>query len=111
MLRRFLTVIIPLGWLLAACQGAPVTEAPDTPLAATPQPTPSATVRRIPTATPSTQARSAATPSAQAQCTAVSRQPTPGPTEKSLFPPASASDWVEGPDTAAVTIIEYSDFQ
>ncbi|MEJ2352783.1 MAG: hypothetical protein P8Y03_23605 [Anaerolineales bacterium] len=111
MSRRFLTLIISLGWLLAACQGAAVTEVVDTPPAATLQPTPSATVQADPTDTPLPQTRSAATPSVQAQCTVVSRQPTPGPTEKSLFPPVSASDWVEGPDTAAITIIEYSDFQ
>jgi cyclophilin family peptidyl-prolyl cis-trans isomerase/protein-disulfide isomerase len=36
------------------------------------------------------------------------------PTEaayKELVPPVSESDWVEGPDTAPVTIIEYVDFQ
>jgi protein-disulfide isomerase len=111
MLRRFLTLIIPLSWLLAACQGAAVTEALDTPATATLEPTPSATAQADPTGTPLPQTRSAATPSVQAECSVVSRQPTPGPTEKSLFPPVSASDWVEGPDTAAITIIEYSDFQ
>jgi len=35
----------------------------------------------------------------------------PGPTEESLFDPVSESDWVRGPDSAMVTIIEYSDFQ
>jgi hypothetical protein len=88
-----------------------VTEAVDTPPPATIKPTPSATAQIDPTDTPLPQARSATTPSVQAHCTVVSRQPTPGPTEKSLFPPVSASDWVEGPDTAAITIIEYSDFQ
>lgn len=46
-----------------------------------------------------------------ANCTVVSRQPTPGPTEQSLFPPVGSQDWVEGPPSAAVTFIEYSDFQ
>lgn len=46
-----------------------------------------------------------------ANCTVVSRQPTPGPTEQSLFPPVGSADWVEGAENAAVTIIEYSDFQ
>lgn len=46
-----------------------------------------------------------------ANCTVVSRQPTPGPTEQSLFPPVGSADWVEGPGDAAVTFIEYSDFQ
>jgi PBP1b-binding outer membrane lipoprotein LpoB len=44
---------------------------------------------------------------AVADCTVVSR----GTTEESLFPPPGESDWVVGPDTAAMTIYEYSDFQ
>lgn len=49
--------------------------------------------------------------SAVANCTVISRNPTPGPTEQSLFPPPGDADWVVGPDTAAMTIYEYSDFQ
>lgn len=40
--------------------------------------------------------------------------PTPNPTQAaalSLFPPASESDWSMGRADAAVTFIEYSDFQ
>ena len=44
-------------------------------------------------------------------CTVVSPRPTPGPTEQSLFPPASDEDWITGPENAAITIIEYGDFQ
>ena len=44
-------------------------------------------------------------------CTMVSRKPTPGPTEQALLPPVHAKDWVEGPEDAYVTLIEYSDFQ
>ena len=44
-------------------------------------------------------------------CTAESPQPTPGPTETSLFPPISDEDWTQGLKTASVQIIEYSDFQ
>ena len=47
----------------------------------------------------------------ESTCTVVSRQPTPGPTEQSIVPPVSASDWTHGPDDAKVTIIEYGDFQ
>ncbi|OGN98952.1 MAG: hypothetical protein A2Z71_00740 [Chloroflexi bacterium RBG_13_50_21] len=44
-------------------------------------------------------------------CTVITRKPTPGPTEESIYPPVSESDHVKGPDNAKVTIIEYSDFQ
>lgn len=44
-------------------------------------------------------------------CTVVSRRPTPGPTEQSLFPPVGEEDWIKGAKDAQVTIIEYSDFQ
>ena len=52
----------------------------------------------------------AAVPGAPAGCTVVSPQPTPGPTEQSAFPPVSDEDWVKGPETAFLTIIEYGDF-
>jgi hypothetical protein len=44
-------------------------------------------------------------------CTVITQKPTPGPTAESIFPPVSDTDWVKGPTTAKVTIIEYSDFQ
>jgi hypothetical protein len=47
----------------------------------------------------------------EANCTVVSRQPTPGPTEPSIVPAVSDTDWVHGPEDAKVTIIEYGDFQ
>ena len=43
-------------------------------------------------------------------CTVVSLQPTPGPELVTLFTPTE-NDWVYGPETAAVTIVEYGDFQ
>ncbi len=44
-------------------------------------------------------------------CTVMTRKPTPGPTEESIFPSVISTDWVKGPSSARVTIIEYSDFQ
>lgn len=118
MLKRVLILLLAGSWLLAACQGAATPEAPaETPAgqvepfatseaAGSPQP--------IATGAPTVEtgaSTAAATPSAQAQCTAVSRQPTPGPTQQSLFPPVGEGDWVQGPENADVTLIEYSDFQ
>jgi len=34
----------------------------------------------------------------EANCTVVSRQPTPGPTEQSLVPLVSDTDWTHGPE-------------
>ena len=47
----------------------------------------------------------------EVNCTVVSRQPTPGPTEQSLVPAVSDADWTHGPEDASLTIIEYGDFQ
>jgi hypothetical protein len=44
-------------------------------------------------------------------CTVITQKPTAGPTPVSIFPPVTDSDWVKGPASAKVTIIEYSDFQ
>jgi hypothetical protein len=48
---------------------------------------------------------------AEPGCTVASANPTPNPTMQALFPPATEADWTRGPLTAAVTIMEYSDFQ
>ena len=44
-------------------------------------------------------------------CTVITQKPTPGPTVESIYPSVSDADWVKGPASAKVTIIEYSDFQ
>jgi len=44
-------------------------------------------------------------------CTVASPRPTPGPTERSLFPAERQGDWASGPLSATVTIIEYGDYQ
>jgi hypothetical protein len=97
-----------LALLLTACQGgatsAPVPTAGDIPTDTLPAPT-TALQTGAPQATATGEAASGAA------CTVISPQPTPGPTEQSLFPPVSDADWAVGADTAAVTFIEYSDFQ
>jgi hypothetical protein len=48
---------------------------------------------------------------AAVSCVVISRIPTPSATETSLFPAPTDTDWTEGPATASVTFLEYSDFQ
>jgi protein-disulfide isomerase len=107
-LKRLLpALLISLSLTLAACQAQatsqPVSPATDTALPPTRQAAPTQTT--APTGI--TGASAASSPG----CTVESPRPTPGPTEQSLFPPVSEQDWVAGPESASVTIIEYSDFQ
>jgi hypothetical protein len=91
--------------------------------AATPEPLPETEATQAVPATPTT----AATPvvmepvitptgvdfaaSAPASCTVVSTMPEPDAAQADLFPPVTDDDWSFGPSDAAVTILEYSDFQ
>jgi len=45
------------------------------------------------------------------ECQVVSSEPTPGPTEVSIFPSIQDEDWKKGAANPRMTIIEYSDFQ
>ena len=117
MRKRIAFLIFGLSLLLPACQGAAtapasqptftataVKQAEDLAAATATVETPSVTEAQPGTALP-VQASGAAT------CTSVSQQPTPNPTQQSLFPPVGEKDWVEGAGNAAVTFFEYSDFQ
>ncbi len=96
MLRRILMPVVALLALLPACVARPTS---------------------IPTAIKATATKWQATPTVAATatktpgCSVVSLQPTPGPTQQSLIPASREDDQVSGLDTAAVTIIEYGDFQ
>ena len=107
-----------LGVLLTAC-ASNQTELPN-PLP-TIQPEPSATLEIIlqqatpsPSALPSptaTESEPEDLPPVPSGCTVVTQQYSPEPTQQSIFPPVSSTDWIIGPDTAAVTLVEYGDFQ
>lgn len=111
MLKKLITLSSILVVFLAACQSASTspTALTETQVESS-QDEPSTPPPPLPQVSP--------TPSAEgtvlvgeANCTVVSRQPTPGPTAQSIFPPVSDSDWVQGLEDAKVTIIEYGDFQ
>ena len=114
MMKKITNLLLICGVFLVACQSAPaspteasraesdpdqiVDEAPSTDLPPLPEVSP----------TPATEQ---AGNSGEANCTVVSSQPTPGPTEQSLVPAVGEADWAHGPEGAKVTIIEYGDFQ
>jgi hypothetical protein len=118
-MRKWIYLTLLLAWLLTACASGE--KAPS--LTALPKPTEtfslilptqtaSPTQAPEPTATfTSTQEPLPVSGETMPGCTAKSLFPTPNPTLEALFPPVSEGDWVRGPDTASVTLIEYSDFQ
>lgn len=95
MKKRLLILATLMLLNLAACQGESLPDPTQEPITATAAPT-----RVIP---------NIAGP--EPSCTVSSPQPTPGPTEQALFPLVGEGDWVIGPETASLTIMEYGDFQ
>jgi hypothetical protein len=140
LMRKWWLCVLLAAWMLSACSSAEnapsLTLMPGVPGGvAAPEPTETFSLK-LPTKTaPPTQAPepTATTASTQAAepiastastqeplpvsgeampgCTAKSLFPTPNPTLEALFPTVSGEDWVRGPETASVTLIEYSDFQ
>ncbi len=102
-----------LGILLGACQSNAPASPPPTAQLVTPSPQRAAVASLTAAVASLTAAADPAAPvtGAPPGCTVVSPEPTPGPTEASLFPPISDKDWALGVPTATVSIIEYSDFQ
>jgi hypothetical protein len=108
--------------LLAACGSAaqsPTAETPTNQAAATE--TESQPTEAQPTEAQSTEAEPTETQAAksggdvsavgtQMECTLVSDQPDVPPELEAIFG-VTEDDWVVGPDSAAVTFVEYSDFQ
>jgi hypothetical protein len=108
-IRRLIPLLLILAVLLTACGGTAAPAAEDTPVPAVDTPMPPSPT----TPAADTPAAALASPpvSSVAGCTVVSTNSEPDPMIEELFPPVSANDWVKGPETARITIIEYSDFQ
>lgn len=105
--RKSIIIFISLVFIIVGCQPYTSTTQPTLP----PLASPSATFP--PTGIPM-QLNNKANSLAQriaAGCTAISPRPTAGPTEQSLFPLPSISDWQLGKEQAPVTLISYCDFQ
>jgi hypothetical protein len=96
MLRRLVFILFGLSMALSACQAAMQPMATTAPL---PPSDETAAPPEMPEGAP------------MADCVPVSFNPTPEPTLAALLPPPQEGEWIKGPDSALVTIIEYSDFQ
>lgn len=115
-MKKAIILLIITAVLLAGCNTYPTlppegTKATSTllPATAVPTDTPLPTATVIPTST--LQPTVAITPSGPASCQVVPVVPTIDPTAAAMFPSVNKDDWSKGSDTAAITIIEYGDFQ
>jgi hypothetical protein len=102
MKKSFLLLLLLLSVGLAGCLPQAI---------ASPTSAPTATTAAMPTPTTSLIVPLESEILPDAGCTVIAREPTPGPTAESIYPPVGDADHVKGPADAKVTIIEYSDFQ
>jgi cyclophilin family peptidyl-prolyl cis-trans isomerase/protein-disulfide isomerase len=106
MSKRTLTgVLLTLTFLLVSCSGAVNTDGDN-----------SGAVEEaaVPTAVPATPVlQEEAEPTAPLDPSCVPNEPNPTPPAevREIFDPKPEEDWIKGPDDAAVTIVEYADFQ
>jgi hypothetical protein len=112
LINKLILLFFGLCLALSACQGRGATTETPASTSDIVVTTESFAATPLPATQPAglPQATGEAGPGLTAGCTVVSAIPTPGPTEQSLFPPVGEKEWTQGPDTAEVTIIEYSDF-
>ena len=114
MIKKIVTLLLILVVFLVACQSAPASTTEASSTEADPaqigENAPSTELPPLPEVSP-TPATEQTGNLGDANCTVVSSQPEPGPTEQSIVSAVSEADWVHGPQDAEVTIIEYGDFQ
>jgi hypothetical protein len=109
MMKKIVTLLLILVVFLVACQSAPASPTEAEP-AQIGENAPSTELPPLPEVSPTPATEQTGNPGG-ANCTVVSSQPEPGPTEQSIVSAVSEADWVHGPQDAEITIIEYGDFQ
>jgi hypothetical protein len=109
--KRLSVLFILILFLLTACSGAEQVPVSDEPVPeAQLQPTEAAPTRAEPTEIAAPESGGDVAAGLQMECTLVSDQPE-APAELVAIFGVTEDDWVKGPETAALTIVEYSDFQ
>ncbi len=104
MFKRISILFMPL--VIAACAG----KAEPTSSAAPPAPTEVVATSPAPSPSPAVAAATEGAVDFVSECTLVSSLPE-APSEFAELFGVTAGDWVDGPETAALTIVEYGDFQ
>ncbi len=107
-------MLLVLTLLLTACGGTSKTEvAPTVAAAAEAEETVEVVPQEAPSPIPATQEEEESAPVTATDAVCVPNAPKPTPSEEILeiFTPDPETDWIKGPETAAVTIVEYADFQ
>lgn len=99
--RRLLIIMLLIGFL-SACRGKTPSNINYTQDEAS---------LLAPTNTVSIESNAEPTDETPAGCTVISPDPTPGPTEESVFASITEDDWSIGSADAMVTILEYGDYQ
>ena len=107
--KRLFVLLILLMLVLAACTGAEVDASLAEPPGGVSEAPMAETIEVKPTAT-SAPTEKVVYEGPQMECTLVSNQQE-APEELVSILSVKENDWVSGPETAAVTIVEYSDFQ
>lgn len=109
-----LYLILMISLILAACSSGAVESEPTEALPDAAAPTATLPIEVEETATVEIPAAAEAPPETDIRmdgCTLQTLLEAPDATEASQFPAVSDQDWVQGPENAATTIIEYGDFQ
>lgn len=106
MRKRLLVPLMLIPLLLAACSAARPAAVGDEPAPAVAAPAEAEPAQPDPTAASAPQAATGP----EMECTLVSNGSN-APAELVAIFGVTEDDWVHGPETAAVTIVEYSDFQ
>jgi len=110
MKKHVLLIMVSFLIFLAACSGTELTETPESSESG-PEETVTDIAQSTVTSEPKQPSPLLAGSGEPTECNVVGLLPPLDPTQQALFPPVTEGEWIKGPADAAVTIVEYSDFQ